>query len=68
VPWCEACSRFYNPPSMGASGECPTCGRVIADAAEPPVAPWHFKLLLAAVVLYLGFRAWQGVAWLLDRL
>jgi len=24
--------------------------------------PWHFKLLVAATVLYLGFRAWQGFA------
>jgi hypothetical protein len=22
--------------------------------------PWHFKLLVLATVLYLGFRAWQG--------
>ena len=45
---------------MGKGGECPTCGRVIA---APPKVPWHFKLLLLALVVYLGFRAWQGVAW-----
>lgn len=67
MPWCEACGRFWNPPSMGGGGECPSCGRVIASAAEvEPGVPWHFKLLLLAVVLYLGFRAWQGVAWLLN--
>lgn len=56
---------------MGAGGECPTCGRVIASVAEVEAeasVPWHFKLLLVAVVLYLGFRAWQGVVWLFDRL
>ena len=53
---------------MGAGGECPSCGRVIASASEVDVGvPWHFKLLLVALVLYLGFRAWQGVAWLLSR-
>lgn len=52
---------------MGEGGTCPTCGRTIADAAGSPGVPWHFKLLLAAVVLYLGFRLWQGVAWVLDR-
>lgn len=52
---------------MGEGGTCPTCGRTIADTVETPGVPWHFKLLLVAVVLYLGFRAWQGVAWVLDR-
>ncbi len=45
---------------MGAGGECPTCDRVIAAPAR---TPWHFKLLVAAVVLYLSFRAFQGVEW-----
>ena len=65
MPWCEDCNRFWNPPSMGAGGECPTCGRVLAQATG---APWHFKLLVVAVVLYLGYRAWQGVDWLVGRL
>ena len=57
MPWCEDCSRFWNPPSMNRDGSCPTCGRVIA---EPAKVPWHFKLLVVAIVLYLGYRAWQG--------
>jgi hypothetical protein len=60
MPWCDDCSRFWNPTSMGTGGECPTCGRVIA---KPQRAPWHFKLMLVALAVYLGFRAWQGVAW-----
>jgi hypothetical protein len=50
---------------MGAGGECPTCGRVITEVAG---APWHFKLLVVAVALYLGYRAWQGVDWVVHRL
>ena len=50
---------------MGADGTCPTCKRVIA---EPPSAPWHFKLLLVALVAYLAFRGYQGVEWVLGRL
>ncbi len=65
MPWCDDCSRFYTPTSMGEDGECPTCGRVIGDV--PPV-PWHFKLLLAATVVYLGWRVVQGVGWLAGRL
>ncbi|HUP85535.1 MAG TPA: hypothetical protein VM143_07695 [Acidimicrobiales bacterium] len=64
MPWCENCSRFWNPPSMGTGGECPECGRVIS---APPRAPWHFRLLMVALAAYLGFRAFQGVEWLLGR-
>src|SRR5437868_5864940 len=45
MPWCDDCSKFWNPTSMGKGGECPTCGRVIA---KPQRAPWHFKLMLVA--------------------
>ncbi len=44
---------------------CPTCGRELG----PPVkAPWHFKLLVVSVVVYLGWRAWQGIEWVLGKL
>jgi len=43
---------------MNRVGSCPTCGRTIG---EPAKVPWHFKLLVVATVLYLGFRAWQGI-------
>ena len=49
---------------MGEDGSCPTCGTVIAAPAK---APWHFKLLLLALVLYLGWRAWQGIDWVIGR-
>lgn len=65
MPWCDDCAKFWNPSSMGDGGECPTCGRVIAT---PRQAPWHFKLLMVAVALYLGFRAYQGAEWLIGRL
>ena len=57
MPWCEDCSKFWNPPSMNRDGSCPTCGRMIA---EPGNVPWHFKLLVVATILYLGYRAYQG--------
>ncbi|MGQ0519704.1 MAG: hypothetical protein ACT4PX_00965 [Actinomycetota bacterium] len=70
MPWCEECSRFLTPTSMGTAGECPGCGRVLTDAAgtDEPEVPWHFKLLVLATVLYLGWRAVQGVVWLVGRL
>jgi hypothetical protein len=68
VPWCEECAKFWNPPSL-REGACPSCGTQLTAAAvetasEPQRAPWHFKLLLVALVVYLGYRAWQGVDWL----
>ena len=51
---------------MNADGTCPTCGRVIAPPA--PKVPWHFKLLLLGIIVYLGFRGYQGVEWLVHHL
>ena len=60
MPWCEDCSRFLNPNSLSARGECPSCGRVVV---KPAKTPWHFWVLLSFVVVYLGWRAIQGVVW-----
>ena len=69
MPWCETCSRYWSRLSLERDGSCPTCGAaVIAAVEERPRAPWHFRLLVVAVVLYLGLRLWQGVAWVLQRL
>jgi hypothetical protein len=35
---------------------------------DHPRAPWHFKVLLVLVVLYLGWRFLQMGGWLLDWL
>jgi hypothetical protein len=63
MPWCEDCAKFWNPNSMPPDGSCPTCGRMIAEPPSTRV-PWHFWLLLAALVLYLGWRLVQGFQWL----
>jgi hypothetical protein len=67
VPWCDDCARFLTPTTLSEKGECPSCGRVVAEPKDLKV-PWHFKLLVVATVLYLGFRAWQGVVWLAGKL
>ena len=47
---------------MSDDGTCPACGESVdtppADAGTDR-APWHFKLLVASVVIYLGWRAAQ---------
>ena len=81
MPWCEQCDRFYTPSTLSSAGDCPE-GHHVADpgdvplvqsTAEPreeepaPKVPWHFWLLLASVVIYLGWRAFQGIEWLINR-
>jgi len=46
---------------MNDDGTCPRCGRVVetptsaGDQAEEKT-PWHFKLMVVALVVYLGWR------------
>ncbi len=80
MPWCTECDRFLSPSTVKTDGTCPTCGRVVepgevaVDAAahrsekddeELPPIPWHLKLLAAVVVIYLGYRVFQGIEWVL---
>lgn len=62
MPWCEDCSKFWNPTSMGEHGECPTCGTVIVKPARG--VPWHFKVLLVGLVGYLIYRVYWLAVWL----
>ena len=64
MPWCEDCSKFWTPTSLAADGSCPSCGRRVATAEAPPKAPWHFKLMVAAVIVYLLYRLVQLIGWL----
>ena len=70
VPWCEPCARFYNPNTLDDQGDCPE-GHHVADA-EPPSEkskiPWHFWVLIIALTIYLGWRAVQGISWLIHQL
>ena len=69
MPWCEDCEKYWAPSSMNDDGSCPRCG---ANLDEPAIAaahaasdgtaaddertPWHFKVMIAALVAYLGWR------------
>lgn len=69
---CPTCGRPVDP------GKAHVATDEMADAAgaprdpevdeELPPIPWHLKALAAAVALYLGFRAWQGIEWVAHRL
>ena len=67
MPYCDDCEKYWAPSSMNDDGTCPSCG---ANLDEPAIAaargagedaddektPWHFKLMIVAVVGYLGYR------------
>ena len=72
MPWCEECSKYLTPTSVKSDGTCPTCGRTVGEIerradveADATPMPWHFKLLMLALVLYLGWRLVQGIEWVL---
>jgi hypothetical protein len=79
VPWCQTCDRFLSPPTVRADGTCPSCGRAVDagaarsststtdEAEELGPLPWHVKLLAVALAVYLGYRAWQGIDWIIGR-
>ena len=64
MPWCDDCEKYWAPSAMTPEGTCPTCG---ADLEAPPPttedekAPWHFKLLVVALVVHLGYRFFEMV-------
>ena len=49
------------------AGDCPE-GHHVADPGDPvasPSVPWHFKVMLALLVVYLGWRLVQLIGVLL---
>jgi hypothetical protein len=67
VPWCETCSRYLSPTAMTEEGACPTCGKVLSQAdfeKTKSKTPWHFKLLIVVLAVYLGFRLVQLFLWI----
>ena len=70
MPWCEECARYLTPSSVPADGRCPRCGALVQlpDGEEPAGsvaadegAPWHFKLLVVMITIYLVWRFVQLV-------
>jgi len=63
VPWCDSCNRVVDDDDLTADGSCPDCGASLAKRS----IPWTFKTMIAATVVYLGYRAYQGIAWLVHH-
>jgi hypothetical protein len=66
MPYCDHCAKYWTPNSMNDDGSCPRCGADlepppnaeadVLDEAEREKVPWHFKLMIVALVVYLGYR------------
>ena len=62
MPWCDDCEKYWAPSAMTPEGTCPTCGADLetpAPSIEDEKAPWHFKLLVVALIVYLGYRFFE---------
>ena len=64
MPWCEACDAMVEDEDLADDGTCPECGEHLAGSRH---VPWHLKLLIAATVVYLGWRSYQGITWLVHH-
>jgi hypothetical protein len=71
---CPSCGRPVDPgwarPATASTAGAAAPARP-EGAGEPeeelgPV-PWHFKALAGALAVYLGYRAWQGIEWVIGR-
>jgi len=62
VPWCEECDRLVEDTDLTEDGSCPTCGTELVEEERTPI-PWTFRFMLVAFVGYLGYRFYQGIAW-----
>ncbi len=65
MPWCEQCDQRVETGELAADGTCPVCG---TEPLEHRKSPWYFKFMLVASVIYLGYRAFQGVTWVVHHI
>jgi predicted RNA-binding Zn-ribbon protein involved in translation (DUF1610 family) len=62
--WCETCRRRVDPDAAAADWTCPDCGEALVARRN---VPWTFKLMLVATVVYLGYRLYQGMGWVVHH-
>jgi uncharacterized paraquat-inducible protein A len=60
MAWCEECDALVEEEDPGEEVESTRCGTILVDQERPPI-PRYFKAMLAATVVYLGYRGYQGV-------
>ena len=66
MAWCEECDTLVEDEDLGEEGECPACGTILAEQERQRI-PWYFKFMVVATVIYLGYRIFQLVTWLVHH-
>ena len=63
---CPTCGRVVEPPvRQPITAKNVNLRQLAAGDGEPiPKTPWHFKLIMVLLVLYLGWRLVQLIAWI----
>ncbi len=64
MAWCEECDQQVAEDALSEEGECPTCGGPVATHRK---IPWQFKIMIYITIVYLGYRAYQGITWLVHH-
>ncbi len=66
---CPACGRPVEPGRgrVASAAEAPPGSRPEEEEELPPI-PAHLKYLGVALVVYLGWRFWQGIEWVIHKL
>ena len=71
MPWCDSCDEYRAPNALTTDGQCAVCEGDVDTAdlksPNPTKAPWHFWLMVIALVVYLGWRLIEGVVWLAGK-
>lgn len=65
MPWCEECDRLVDDDELD-DVFCPDCGTELVAPSRRPM-PWYFRAMIAASAVYLGWRAYQGISWVVHH-
>ena len=83
MPWCDTCSLYHAHDALGEGRACPDCGDVMSESNDPTrgalpedeetrtvgqSAPWHFWIVVVALVIYIAWRVIVGIGWLIERI
>jgi uncharacterized paraquat-inducible protein A len=56
--WCERCERAEE------SDTCEVCGEHLISEQQPSL-PWTWKFMIASTIVYVIWRIYQLISWLL---
>ncbi|MAW72542.1 MAG: hypothetical protein VYC75_11145 [Actinomycetota bacterium] len=68
MTWCDRCNREFDIGLVDDQGGCPACGQWLGDPPSGGSVPWHFWVVVTGAVLYLGWRALEGIVWVLQQI